>query len=180
VVYCRDFTGLVRVREVRSANLRAPTETSWLGLKPSHEAYKSKTLLLKTSRFFLLSATKKRCSCLSGNKAPLCGNNDPRGDLIARSPKISQAFQGMILEKRAVGLSVHTISDYQNTLKKVLLYFPGDPQIATITQDQLVQFFAWLRDDYISRPGGVARRKPCSLSAKSRLNIHTNLSALWT
>ena len=45
---------------------------------------------------------------------------------MARSPKISQAFQGMILEKRAAGLSVHTISDYQNTLKKVLLYFPGD------------------------------------------------------
>jgi integrase/recombinase XerD len=99
---------------------------------------------------------------------------------MARSPKISQAFQGMILEKRAAGLSVHTIADYQNTLKKVLLHFPGDPQIATITRDQLIQFFAWLRDDYISRPDGAARRKPCSLSAKSRLNIHTNLSALWT
>ena len=65
----------------------------------------------------------------------------------------------MILEKRAAGLSVHIIADYQNTLKKVLLHFPSDPQIATITRDQLVQFFAWLRDDYISRPDGAAKRR---------------------
>ena len=57
---------------------------------------------------------------------------------MARSPRISQAFQGMILEKRAAGLSVHTIADYQNTLKKALIYFPSDPQIATITRDHLV------------------------------------------
>jgi integrase/recombinase XerD len=99
---------------------------------------------------------------------------------MARSLTVSQAFQGMILEKRAAGLSIHTISDYQNTLKKVLLYFPNDPPLASVTRERLVKFFAWLSDDYIAKPDGAAPRGQFKLGAKSRLNIHTNLSALWT
>jgi integrase/recombinase XerD len=99
---------------------------------------------------------------------------------MARSLTLSQAFQGMILEKRAAGLSPHTISDYQNTCKKVLLYFTKNPVFTSITREQLVKFFAWLRDDYIAKPAGVAPRGEFKLSPKSRLNIHTNLSALWS
>ena len=86
----------------------------------------------------------------------------------------------MILEKRAAGLSIHTISDYQNTLKKVLLYFPDDLPLMSVTRDRLVKFFAWLADDYLAKPDGAASRGQFKLGAKSRLNIHTNLSALWT
>jgi integrase/recombinase XerD len=99
---------------------------------------------------------------------------------MARSLTLSQAFQGMILEKRAAGLSPHTISDYQNTCKKVLIYFPKDPVFTAITREQLVKFFAWLRDDYIAKPAGVAPRGEFKLGPKSCLNIHINLSALWS
>ena len=37
---------------------------------------------------------------------------------MAKPLPLSQAFQGMILEKQAAGLSAHTISDYRNTLAK--------------------------------------------------------------
>ena len=40
---------------------------------------------------------------------------------------------------------------------------------------QVVQFFACLRDNYVSRLGSAAKRKPCSLSVKSQLNIHAKL-----
>lgn len=92
---------------------------------------------------------------------------------------LSQAFNGMILEKRAAGLSPHTIADYYNTLKKAATYFNADPPFASITRADLVKFFAWLDDCKIT-PGGIAPRGTFNLSAKSRRNIHTNLSSLWT
>lgn len=92
---------------------------------------------------------------------------------------ITQAFSGMILEKRAAGLSPHTINDYLNTLKKVQIYFAADPPFASITRADLVRFFAWL-DSCEVTPAGIASRGTFRLSAKSRRNIHTNLSALWT
>lgn len=93
---------------------------------------------------------------------------------------LSQAFNGMILEKRAAGISPHTISDYLNTLKKLKIYFDDDdPPFAAITRSDLVRFFAWL-GNYEVTPDGVAPRGTFKLGAKSRLNIHTNLSALWT
>ena len=99
---------------------------------------------------------------------------------MARQLTLSQAFQGMILEKQAAGYSVNTIAEYRYTLAKVLIYFKDDPQFAAITREQLVKFFAWLDNEYISKPDGVAPRGEIKLSAKSRLNIHINLSALWT
>jgi site-specific recombinase XerD len=100
---------------------------------------------------------------------------------MAKKLTLSQAFQGMILEKQAAGYSVHTIADYRNTLTKIQLYFKKtDPQLASITRDQLVGFFVWLDSEYVSTPDGVAPRGKIKLSAKSRLNIHINLSALWT
>lgn len=99
---------------------------------------------------------------------------------MAKPLTLSQAFQGMILEKQAAGLSAHTISDYRNTLAKAQLFFPNDPPFTSLTRERLVKFFAWLGNDYIARPDGAASRGEFKLGAKSRLNIHTNLSALWT
>jgi len=58
-------------------------------------------------------------------------------------------------------------------------FFPKNPCIGSITRSDLVTFFAWLRNDYVSVPDGVAPRGEIKLSAKTLLNIHTNLSALW-
>ena len=44
----------------------------------------------------------------------------------------------------------------------------------------MVDFFAWLQEDYISNPDGVAPRREKSIAPKTIRNIHTNLSALWT
>jgi integrase len=71
------------------------------------------------------------------------------------------------------------VADYRNSLQKLQLFFSTDPPLAAIDRNQLIQFFVWLRDEYVSRPGGVAPRGDIRLCAKSRLNIHVNLSALW-
>lgn len=93
---------------------------------------------------------------------------------------LSQAVERMIIEKRGAGFSEHTLIDYRNTLAKCRLYFESDPPLAALTRDKWVAFFAWLRDEHISEPDGVAPRPAVALSAKTRLNIHTNLSALYT
>lgn len=93
--------------------------------------------------------------------------------------KLSQACEGMIRYKQATGKSDHTVADYRVTFKKLMLYFPNDPPIASITRAQMVDFFVWLQQEYVTNPDGVAPRGTMSLSAKTVLNIHTNLSALW-
>ena len=55
-----------------------------------------------------------------------------------------------------------------------------DPAFEAITRDQLIDFFAWLRDEYLSEPDGAAPRGQIKLSPKTILNIHTDLSGLWT
>jgi len=96
------------------------------------------------------------------------------------SLKLSHAIEGMILEKRADGKSLNTISNYRVAFKKLQLFLGDDPPLRSVTREQLVAFFAWLRDDYISEPDGVAPRGQIKLSGKTRRNIHTDLSALWT
>jgi integrase/recombinase XerD len=93
---------------------------------------------------------------------------------------LSQAFQGMILSKQAEGKSVNTINDYRNSFQKLTLFVNSDPAIDSITKADLVRFFAWLQQDYESEPDGVAPRGKFKLSQKSILNIHINLSSLWT
>lgn len=93
---------------------------------------------------------------------------------------LSQAFEGMILSKQAEGKSVNTINDYRNSFQKLTLFFSSDPAIDSISKSDLVRFFAWLQQDYESEPDGVAPRGKFKLSQKSILNIHINLSSLWT
>ncbi len=92
---------------------------------------------------------------------------------------LSQACEGMVHYKQATGKSENTIADYRVTFKKLFLYFKSDQLIATITKGEMIDFFAWLQEEYISEPDGVAPRGKFKLSAKTVLNIHTNLSALW-
>ena len=93
---------------------------------------------------------------------------------------LSQAIQGCILYKTATGKSRYTILDYQNGYNKLLLFFPDDPPFAKITRGQIVAFLAWLQDDYVTDPDGVAPRGQIHLAPKSIYNIYVALSALWT
>jgi integrase/recombinase XerD len=92
---------------------------------------------------------------------------------------LSQACEGMLRYKTASGKSKHTIAEYRVTFKKLLLYFDINPPFDSITGKEMVEFFAWLQDEYVSNPDGVAPRGEKRLSAKTVRNIHTNLSALW-
>lgn len=93
---------------------------------------------------------------------------------------LSRACESMIRYKTATGKSDPTIADYRNSFKKLQLYLADNPQFASITREQLVAFFAWLQDGYLSEPDGVAPRGKVQLGPKSILNIHVNLSSLWT
>jgi integrase/recombinase XerD len=94
--------------------------------------------------------------------------------------KLSQACEGKLRYKAATGKSPHTIVDYRSSFKKLQLYFTSDPLFASISCAQLIAFFAWLQDEYVSEPDGAAPRGKAKLSAKTVFNIHTNLSSLWS
>lgn len=93
---------------------------------------------------------------------------------------LSQCIEGALFYKRASGKSPATLSDYRNCFAKLPLYFTDDPPLSSITRDQLIEFFDWLRNTYISHPGGAIPRPPIKLSPKTLLNVHTAVSALWT
>ena len=93
---------------------------------------------------------------------------------------LSQACDGLVRYKSAVGMSPNTVRNYRVTFAKLQAFVDDDPPFPAITRDQLISFFAYLRDDYISEPDGIANRGQIKLSAKTILNIHTDLSALWT
>jgi integrase/recombinase XerD len=98
---------------------------------------------------------------------------------MSKNLTLSQAVDGLLLYKKAAGKSQHTINDYRCQLGKLKTFLPGDPPLASITREQLTQFFAWLRDGYVSSPSLIPK-PPTRLSAKSIYNIHTALSALWS
>jgi len=60
-----------------------------------------------------------------------------------------QACEGLIRTKTAAGLSPHTIADYKNTFKKLFLFFDGEIPLQDISRKEMVDFFAWLQEDYI-------------------------------
>jgi hypothetical protein len=81
----------------------------------------------------------------------------------------------MIRYKQATGKSENTIADYRVTYKKLFYYFDSNPQIGAITRGEMIKFFVWLQEEYLAEPDGVAPRGKFKLSAKTVLNIHTNL-----
>jgi len=76
--------------------------------------------------------------------------------------KLSQAIEGFMLACQARKLSDNTVTDYRRTLKKFINHV-GDQDVTAITSGQLDAFLA-------SQP----------FSAKTILNYHIGLSALWT
>jgi hypothetical protein len=66
-----------------------------------------------------------------------------RGDLMVHKPTLKQACQWLIHYKKAVGLSPHTILDYEATFKKLLEFFDEETLMAKITRKAMVEFFAW-------------------------------------
>ncbi len=95
-----------------------------------------------------------------------------------RSLTVTKAFDKMIFERRS-DLSPHTIKDYIVTGKHVLRYFECDPVIVDLDRDDWIGFLNHLVD-HVNIPNGIAPRPARPLSTKTRRNIHTNLSALYT
>jgi hypothetical protein len=100
---------------------------------------------------------KNRCPYPEFNPGVI-GIHLQRGDLTVKNLTTSQACEGLVLYKTATGKSHHSIRNYRNSYKRLLLYFADDPPFALITRDQLVAFFAWLQEEYVSEPDGVAPR----------------------
>jgi len=99
---------------------------------------------------------------------------------MKKSITLSQACDGLVRYKSATGMSPNTIRNYRTTFAKLKAFLPDDPAFEAITRDQLIDFFAWLRDEYLSEPDGAAPRGQIKLAPKTILNIHTDLSGLWT
>ncbi len=93
--------------------------------------------------------------------------------------KLSLACTGFIYHQTAAQLSENTLIQYRYTFKKLQVFFTKDPAIGSITQADLAGCFAWLREVYVSDLGGIAPRRRKKRSAKSILNVHADLSALW-
>jgi len=68
---------------------------------------------------------------------------------MAHKITLVQACEGLLRTKTAAGLSPHTIADYKNIFKKLFLYFDGEIPLQDISRKEMVDFFAWLQEDYI-------------------------------
>jgi integrase/recombinase XerD len=77
---------------------------------------------------------------------------------------LSAALEGYFIAAHARRLSPATLADYDNTFRKLEEFLGRDPPLATITADDIRAFL-----------GGMY-----GMSAKTLLNYHTGLSALWT
>jgi hypothetical protein len=71
---------------------------------------------------------------------------------------LSQAIDGFLRYKLAAGMSPHTISDYGVSFRKLQAFLPDDPPLSHVGKENIVGFFAWLQDGYISESNGVAPR----------------------
>ena len=78
--------------------------------------------------------------------------------------RLSQVIEGLELACHARRLSRHTLADYGNTFGKPFAFLDGDPVFSEVMAERLRGFLA--------AQDGV--------SAKTVLNYHTGLSALWS
>jgi site-specific recombinase XerD len=81
-----------------------------------------------------------------------------------KSIRLSKAIEGYFITAHARRLSSHTLADYDNTFRRFEAFLAEDPPIHSITAGDIRSFFHSLD----------------GLSAKTLLNYHTGLSALWT
>jgi site-specific recombinase XerD len=77
---------------------------------------------------------------------------------------LSRAIEGYFLAAHARRLSRHTLADYDNTFRRFEAFLDRDPPLAEIGPAEITAFLGSL--DH--------------LSAKTLLNYHTGLAALWT
>lgn len=91
---------------------------------------------------------------------------------------LSQAIAGFLRSKTAAGKSPYTLRNYRTSFAKLQTYLAGDPALTAIDRARLTGFLAWLQEE-ASAPAGIVPRGPVKLSAKTILNIHTDLSSLW-
>lgn len=77
---------------------------------------------------------------------------------------LSQAIEGYFIAARARRLSPHTLADYGGTFSKFCEFLETDFRLQDITADYVRAF--------LDSQGHLA--------AKTVLNLHTGLSALWT
>lgn len=77
---------------------------------------------------------------------------------------LSQAIEGYFIAAHARRLSPHTLSDYDNTFRRLEQFLGRDPPLGDLTAADVRAF--------LNSQNG--------LSAKTLLNYHTGLSALWT
>ena len=59
------------------------------------------------------------------------------------------------------------LGNYRNSFSRGVLMFEADPQIGAITRGEMIEFFAWLQEEYLTEPDGVAPRREFKLSAKT-------------
>ena len=97
----------------------------------------------------------------SNKKRPIYHVQSAHGKHL-KSLLLSKTIEGFALACRARRLSVHTLADYDRTLKKFIAHV-GDCPFSEITSTQVAAFLA-------SQPH----------SAKTVLNYNIGLSALWT
>lgn len=94
---------------------------------------------------------------------------------------LAQACQGVLIAKRADGRSPSTICVYENAYRVLCSRLGGETIFDdSLTYDRIAAFFAWLRDEYETKPGGVASRGRFKLGDCSIFNIRSALSVLWT
>lgn len=75
----------------------------------------------------------------------------------------SQALDGWTLAAQARRLSPNTLADYANSFRKFQAFLRSDPDMRSITAEEIERFMASLN----------------GLSDKTLLNVHTALSSVW-
>lgn len=78
--------------------------------------------------------------------------------------RLSQAVEGFFITARSRRLAAGTLRDYDTTLRRFEQFLGADPPMVSITADDVREFLSSLD----------------GLSAKTILNYHVGLSALWT
>jgi hypothetical protein len=131
-----------------------------------------------------LSGSKKRSRRLSVFNPLVIGIVAQRGDHTDEKehhtqPGVRRA--GALCTANAIGMSPNTIRNFRTTFAVLQAFFLDDPAFEAITRDQLIDFpaGAWLCDEYLSEPDGVAPRGQIKLSPNTVLNVHTDPSGLW-
>ncbi|MBN1889331.1 MAG: tyrosine-type recombinase/integrase [Thermoflexales bacterium] len=85
---------------------------------------------------------------------------------------LSQSIEGVTLAKTAAGFSQATLDIHTNGWRILQGFIDPGTHIDEITKHDLVAFFAWLNDGYLTASGD-------RLGQYSLYNIHSALCALW-